>query len=114
MIARRTLRTAAFVLIGVAMLAPLYLLVTNAFKTQQDIVGSPFGWPDDGFTLDNLWRAATSTDFNVVGAYGTTALLVIVERDRCGSGRGRPVPAPGRPGAGAAPTPCARLRPGAR
>lgn len=78
MIARRTLRGLAFALIGVAMLAPLYLLVTNAFKTQQDIVGSPFGWPDDGFTLDNLWRAATSTDFNVVGAYGTTALLVIV------------------------------------
>jgi raffinose/stachyose/melibiose transport system permease protein len=78
MIARRTLRAAGLVLLAIVMLVPLYLLVTNAFKTQQDIVRSPFGWPADGFTLDNLMRAATSSDFNVVAAYGATALLVLV------------------------------------
>lgn len=60
------------------MLLPLYLLVTNAFKTQRDILATPLGWPTEGFTLDNILAALTSTNFNVVAAYGTTAALVVV------------------------------------
>lgn len=78
MTALRALRWAGLLVLSVVMVAPLYLLVTNAFKSQQDIVRSPFGWPADGFTLENLVDAATSTDFNVVGAYGFTAVLVVV------------------------------------
>ncbi|MDG4781341.1 carbohydrate ABC transporter permease [Micromonospora sp. WMMD961] len=73
----RFARATALVVIALAMLGPLYLLVTNAFKSQEDIVGSPFGVPTDGFTLDNLYAAATSSTFNVIEAYGTTALLVV-------------------------------------
>lgn len=73
----RVLRGIGLIVLATLMVAPLYLLVTNAFKSQQDIVRSPFGWPEDGFTLDNLVAAATSTDFNVIGAYGFTALLVV-------------------------------------
>jgi raffinose/stachyose/melibiose transport system permease protein len=78
MIARRTGWIAAIVIIVVLMGAPLYLLVTNAFKTEDDILGSPFGLPTQGFTFDNIIAAATSTDFNVIAAYGTTAFLVVV------------------------------------
>ena len=78
MIARRTGWIAAVVIIVVLMGAPLYLLVTNAFKTEDDILGSPFGLPAQGFTFDNIIAAATSTDFNVIAAYGTTAFLVVV------------------------------------
>ena len=74
----RTGRVTSILLLVVLMAAPLYLLVANAFKTEKDILESPFGVPADGFTLDNVAAAATSTDFNVLAAYGTTALLVIV------------------------------------
>lgn len=78
MIARRIGWTVGVVAIVAVMGAPLYLLVTNAFKTEADILGSPFSFPADGFTLDNIIAAATSTDFNVIAAYGTTAFLVVV------------------------------------
>ncbi|MFK4805104.1 carbohydrate ABC transporter permease [Microbacterium sp. ZW CA_36] len=78
MIARRTGWITAIAVIVLLMGAPLYLLVTNAFKTEDDILGSPFGLPTQGFTLDNIVAAATSTDFNVIAAYGTTAFLVVV------------------------------------
>lgn len=73
----RALRITLIVVLAVLMVAPLYLLLTNAFKTQADIVANPFGWPADGFTIDNIVSAATSTGFNVIGAYGSTALLVV-------------------------------------
>ncbi|MEV0824686.1 carbohydrate ABC transporter permease [Nonomuraea rubra] len=76
MSAARLLRGAVLVVLAAVMAAPLYLLVTNAFKSQDDIVGAPFGVPAGGLTLDNIVRAATSADFNVIAAYGTTALLV--------------------------------------
>ena len=78
MIGARTLRAVGLVVLAAIMVAPVYLLATNAFKSQQDIIRSPFGWPEGGFTLDNLIAAATSSDFNVIGAYGFTALLVVV------------------------------------
>ncbi|MGS2642972.1 ABC transporter permease subunit [Streptosporangium sp. LJ11] len=76
MIVIRLLRGVVLVVLAAVMVVPLYLLVTNAFKSQDDIVSSPFDVPSDGFTIDNIVAAATSADFNVIGAYGTTALLV--------------------------------------
>jgi raffinose/stachyose/melibiose transport system permease protein len=78
MIARRIGWIVGVIAIVAIMGAPLYLLVTNAFKTEADILGSPVSFPADGFTLDNIIAAATSTDFNVIAAYGTTAFLVVV------------------------------------
>lgn len=78
MIARRTGRTIGTILLVLVMVLPLYLLVTNAFKSQHDITTQPFGWPSEGFSFEYMWRALTSPDFNVVAAYGITLLFVIV------------------------------------
>ncbi|MFD9740808.1 carbohydrate ABC transporter permease [Umezawaea sp. NPDC059074] len=77
MIVTRTLRTVAYVLIGLVMAIPVYLLITNAFKSQRDITTRPFGWPNDGFSLQYLARAITSPDFNVVRAYAVTIAFVV-------------------------------------
>lgn len=73
----RTLRTVLLVLLACLMMVPVYLLITNAFKSQKDIIASPFGFPSEGFSLDYLVRAITSPDFNVVGAYALSAFFVI-------------------------------------
>lgn len=74
---RKNLRIMLLVLIGLIMAAPVYLLITNAFKSQHDITTQPFGWPSDGFSLKYLGRAITSPDFNVVDAYAITAFFVV-------------------------------------
>lgn len=73
----RVIRIAVLSLFGLFMLVPLYLLVSNAFKSQQDIIGSPFGWPAGGFSFDYVWEALTSPDFNVVRSYGITIFFVV-------------------------------------
>ena len=52
MTARRIGWIIAIIVLVALMGAPLYLLVTNAFKTEGDIVSAPFSWPTEGFTLD--------------------------------------------------------------
>lgn len=74
---RKALRIALLVLIGLIMAVPVYLLITNAFKSQHDITTQPFGRPSDGFSLQYLGRAITSPDFNVVDAYAITAFFVV-------------------------------------
>lgn len=69
----RVTRTLVLVIIGLLMAVPLYLLVTNAFKSQQDIIGSPFTYPANGFSLEYLGAAINSPDFNVVRSYAVTA-----------------------------------------
>jgi raffinose/stachyose/melibiose transport system permease protein len=78
MIARRTGRIIGVVLLVLVMVVPLYLLVTNAFKSQHDITTQPFGWPSEGFSFEYMWRALTSPDFNVIAAYGVTLAFVVV------------------------------------
>lgn len=73
---RIQLGSLALVPFALLMLVPLYLLVVNSLKSQQDIVGSPFG--AHHITLDYLRSAATSGDYNVVSAYGVTGLLVVL------------------------------------
>jgi raffinose/stachyose/melibiose transport system permease protein len=77
MIAGRVGRVVALVLLVLVMVVPLYLLVTNAFKSQTDILTEPFGWPSGGFSLRYIENALTSPTFNVVSAYGTTLLFVV-------------------------------------
>jgi raffinose/stachyose/melibiose transport system permease protein len=78
MITGRVGRVLAIVVIVLIMIGPLYLMVTNAFKSQQDILTEPFSWPTGGFSLRYIKNALTSPDFNVVAAYGTTLLFVVV------------------------------------
>jgi raffinose/stachyose/melibiose transport system permease protein len=78
MITGRVGRVVAIVLLVLIMIGPLYLMVTNAFKSQQDILTEPFGWPTGGFSLQYIKNALTSPDFNVVAASGTTLLFVVV------------------------------------
>lgn len=60
------------------MLVPMYILVVNAFKDDQDIEASPLGLPLDRLTLEHLNNALHSPDFNVVRAYGISLLFVVL------------------------------------
>jgi raffinose/stachyose/melibiose transport system permease protein len=73
----RSLRVVILVILGIVMIVPIYLMITNAFKSQADIIGSPFGFPPGGFSLEYLSRAITSPNFNVVGAYGVTIFFAV-------------------------------------
>nr|WP_220296322.1 carbohydrate ABC transporter permease [Streptomyces sp. MBT84] len=58
------------------MLIPLWVLVVNAFKSEQDIRTSPFGLPLGRLSLSHLHDAFVNPDFNVVKAYGITIVFV--------------------------------------
>lgn len=62
----------------VVMMVPVYLLLVNAFKSQQDILDNPFGIPLSGLTFKHLSAAVTSPQFNVIGGYGFTLFLVVM------------------------------------
>lgn len=62
----------------VVMMVPVYLLLVNAFKSQQDILDNLFGIPLSGLTLKHLSAAVTSPQFNVIGGYGFTLFLVVM------------------------------------
>lgn len=83
---RRTLaavagKTAVRFALGVGvliMLVPLYVLIINAFKSQEDVSASPFGLPWGRLTFAHLRAALNNPDFNVVRAYGITILFVVL------------------------------------
>ncbi|MCX4404644.1 MULTISPECIES: carbohydrate ABC transporter permease [unclassified Streptomyces] len=60
------------------MVIPMWLLMVNAFKTEQDIRASPFGLPLTRLTLEPLRNALTDPDFDVLRAYGITLLFVVL------------------------------------
>lgn len=70
-------RHVALAVISVAWVVPLYVVVVNAFKSQDDILANPFGLAPARLSIDYLWHAVVNPDFNVVGSYGFTALLVV-------------------------------------
>jgi raffinose/stachyose/melibiose transport system permease protein len=73
----RVLRWMVIALVAVVMLTPLYLLVVNAFKDQQDILASPFGVPG-GLTIDHLVQAWSNPRFNIAKGYAITILFVVL------------------------------------
>lgn len=81
--ATKTIRIVLLALVGLLMIVPVYLLITNAFKSQHDIIAQPFGWPSDGFSLEYLQRAIASPEFNVVGAYAITIFFVVAVNVLC-------------------------------
>jgi len=64
-------------LVAVVLLTPLYLLVLNAFKDQQDILATPFG-VSRGLTVEHLVDAMTNPRFNIAKGYAITVLFVVL------------------------------------
>ena len=62
---------------AVLMVAPLYVLVINAFKPQQEILRHPFGASLEQFTLEPLSRALNNPDFDVLRGYLVTIGFVV-------------------------------------
>jgi len=60
------------------MLVPLYVLIVNAFKNQQDILASPFGIPWNRLTFSYLGAAFDNPNFSLVRAYGITVLFIVL------------------------------------
>jgi len=71
-------RHVALAVLSVAWIIPLYVVVINAFKAQDDILSDPFGFAPGKLSLQYLWRAIVNPDFNVLGSYGFTAMLVVL------------------------------------
>ncbi|MFD6534371.1 carbohydrate ABC transporter permease [Streptomyces sp. NPDC060184] len=59
------------------MIVPVYLLVVNAFKSQQDILDSPFSIPLSALTFEHMSAAIGNPQYNVIGGYGFTLFLVV-------------------------------------
>src|SRR4051794_9238490 len=59
------------------MLVPMYLLVVNAFKDQQDIVSHPFSLSPGDLTFDHLEAAWNNPDFSIAFGYFVTFALVV-------------------------------------
>ncbi|MEU2200472.1 carbohydrate ABC transporter permease [Isoptericola sp. NPDC019482] len=74
---RTTLRNGAIALLSVAMLVPLYIVVVNAFKPQQEILLSPLGFDPATATTQFLQDAWTNPNFPVVSGYAVTLFLVV-------------------------------------
>lgn len=56
----------------------LYVVIVNAFKSQQAILSAPFGMPLGEMSVEYLAEAITSPQFNVVKAYAATLLFVVL------------------------------------
>lgn len=59
------------------MLVPMYIMVVNAFKPQQEILRSPLGIDLETASLDYLSAAWTNTAFPVVEGYAVSLFLVL-------------------------------------
>jgi raffinose/stachyose/melibiose transport system permease protein len=67
---RRTAGRHVFLMLVTALLSlPLYILVINAFKSEQDIITDPLGFSWSKLSLHDLSTALTSPSFNVYSGY---------------------------------------------
>ncbi|WP_263730725.1 carbohydrate ABC transporter permease [Cellulomonas sp. SG140] len=78
-----TLRWALLGAIALAMLVPLYVMVISAFKPQEEIIRHPLAISPGTFTFSHMWAAITSSQFNVIAAYGVTLLFVVLVNVCC-------------------------------
>jgi raffinose/stachyose/melibiose transport system permease protein len=76
---RRTgiVRVGFVVALSALMLVPMYLLVVNSFKDQQDIVSRPFALDPSAMTWEHLSAAWNNPDFDVVFGYLVTFTLLL-------------------------------------
>lgn len=68
---RGIVRPVMLTLLFLAMTVPVYLLVVNSFKTQEDILNNPFSLPVGDLTLDYLWAAVNSPSTTSSAATGS-------------------------------------------
>ncbi|MFI0717563.1 carbohydrate ABC transporter permease [Streptomyces sp. NPDC021224] len=61
----------------VVMVVPMYLLLVNSFKSQEDISNNPFSLVPGRLTFAHLSAAIHSPQYNVIGGYGFTFFLVV-------------------------------------
>jgi raffinose/stachyose/melibiose transport system permease protein len=69
-------RSGAVAILSVAMLVPLYIVVVNAFKPQQEILLTPLGIDFGTATTEFLKAAWVNTNFPVLEGYAVTLFLV--------------------------------------
>ncbi|WP_026924348.1 carbohydrate ABC transporter permease [Glycomyces arizonensis] len=74
---RRTVRVAVVAVLSAAMLVPMYIMVVNAFKPQQEILLSPLSLDFATATTDHLKAAWQSTSFPVIEGYAVSLFLVL-------------------------------------
>ncbi|MEU4052478.1 carbohydrate ABC transporter permease [Streptomyces olivaceus] len=72
-----TVRVAFVSLVSLGMLVPMYLLVVNTFKSQQEILANPFTLDFGTATLQYLADAWNNPDFSILKGYGVTIALVL-------------------------------------
>ncbi|CAM5232450.1 Carbohydrate ABC transporter permease OS=Streptomyces tendae OX=1932 GN=GUR47_35395 PE=3 SV=1 [Streptomyces tendae] len=72
-----TVRVAFVSLVSLGMLVPMYLLVVNAFKSQQEILANPFSPGFGSATFRYLADAWNNPDFSIPKGYGVTIALVL-------------------------------------
>ncbi|MCL2552167.1 MAG: carbohydrate ABC transporter permease [Actinomycetia bacterium] len=75
--ARSPVRWVLLTVLFVVMAVPLYLLVVNSFKSQDDILNNPFSLVPGRMTFAHLSAAIHSPQYNVIGGYGFTLFLVV-------------------------------------
>ncbi len=68
-------RYAMISVFAVPFLLPIYLVVVNALKHQQDILSSPLSIPWGSLTLNNLLHEVTDPSHDLAGAYATSGML---------------------------------------
>ncbi|MFB6788683.1 carbohydrate ABC transporter permease [Streptomyces olivaceus] len=99
-----TVRVAFVSLVSLGMLVPMYLLVVNTFKSQQEILANPFTLDFGTATLQYLADAWNNPDFSILKGYGVTIALVL-----CVNAIAMAVCAPAAYVLARTPTPVARL-----
>jgi raffinose/stachyose/melibiose transport system permease protein len=72
-------RHVVLVIVSVGWLVPMYLMVINAFKPQRDILAAPFSIPFGALTTRFIRLALDGSSFNILHAYGSTALFVVLD-----------------------------------
>lgn len=72
-----TIRVVFLSILFLAMLVPMYIMVVNAFKPQQEILLSPLGLDPSTATTEFLEAAWNSTQFPVIEGYAFTIFLVL-------------------------------------
>lgn len=75
--ARSPVRWVLLAVLFVVMVVPVYLLVVNSFKSQDDILNNPFSLVPGRMTFAHLSAAIHSPQYNVIGGYGFTLFLVV-------------------------------------
>ncbi|MFJ1847201.1 MULTISPECIES: carbohydrate ABC transporter permease [unclassified Streptomyces] len=65
-------------LFALVMLAPLYLVIVNAFKPESAIRQRPFSADPGVLSTDYLRSALSAPDYNIIKAFGVTVMFVVL------------------------------------